>query len=136
MRQYGILVFFLFSHIPLSNSYVVNGANVGNAVLKFDLEGNYLGEVGFPFISSRQKLASEKVYYSYFLFKFLISVFLVSRMVQLPCGHRGGGCRAGSGSTSSTSNTISTSGHYFHYCCQGGKYLNLPPAKIGSKSVI
>jgi len=24
--------------------YVVNGANVGNAVLKFDLEGNYLGE--------------------------------------------------------------------------------------------
>ena len=26
--------------------YVTNGANVGNAVLQFDLEGNYLGEVG------------------------------------------------------------------------------------------
>ena len=44
---------------------MVNGANVGNAVLKFDLEGNYLGEVGFPFIFSRQKLASEKVHYSF-----------------------------------------------------------------------
>ena len=47
-HHYSIQFLFLFSHIPLSNSYVVNGANVGNAVLKFDLEGNYLGEVGFP----------------------------------------------------------------------------------------
>ena len=107
----------------------MNGANVGNAVLKFDLEGNYLGKVGFPSPFSRQKLASEKVHYSFFLFKSLISVFLVSRMVQLPCGHCGGGCRAGSGSTRGTSD------HNFHYCYQGGE-ISEPPPKIGSKWVI
>ena len=117
LHQYSFLFFFLlFDHIPLSNSYVVNGANVGNAVLKFDLEGNYLGEVGFPFFFSRKSWLAKKLIIVFF-FKFLISVFIVSRMVQLPCGHSGGGCRAGSGSTSSTT------GHYFYHGRQGGKWL-------------
>ena len=47
--------------IIVINRYVVNGANVGNAILKFDLEGNFLGEVCFQSVLIQPTKQTNKI---------------------------------------------------------------------------